>query len=72
MINFFNPKNRIQKIQAAQQSSLISMNSNGHGIESNLSDFVNAVPMKILSGQILAMAEQDNKTPIGKKLDIFT
>jgi len=72
MINFFNSKNRIQKIQALQRQSLIKMNSDDHNSFNKQADKMPYLPIKILSSQILAMAEQDNKIRIGKNLDIFT
>ncbi len=72
MINFFNSKNRIQKTGVVPQNSPFWKKINDNRQVRNLSDTEPANPMKILSSQILAMAEQDNKTPTGKKLDIFT
>lgn len=72
MIKFLNSKNLIKKFQAAQQPSLIKMNLNDYNSFNTKAGAMLHLPIKILSGQILAMAEQDNSTLIGKKLDIFT
>jgi len=71
MIKFLNFKNRIQKFQTAQKIDPIQIGPNYNKVM-NLIDDRTASSMKILSNQILAMAEQDNKTSTGKKLNIFT
>ena len=72
MINFLNSKNIIQKISNEPQNSPFWKKINDNSNVRNLSDTEPANLMKILSSQILAMAEQDNQIPIGQKLDIIT
>ncbi len=72
MINFFNSKNSIQKSKVMPKKSQFWKILNGNRKADNLQCAMPAIPMKVLSGQILAMAEQDNKAPTGKNLDIFT
>ena len=62
------PKKELRKISTFAILEKINDNSNVR----NLSDTEHANLMKILSSQILAMAEQDNQIPIGQKLDIIT
>lgn len=69
MINFLNSISFTQKKRTLQQPYNIISRSYNSG---NKTDDMPPLPMNILSGQILAMAEQDNKNPTGKKLDIFT
>ncbi len=70
MINFFNSKNRVQKIQAIKQKTSIQTKQNNYRENSNSSNTTN-FSIKVLSNQILEMAAQDNRIPLGKKLDIF-
>ena len=72
MINFLNFKDCIQKIQTSGHIPTFRMNLNGYNRVSNLADVAQNHSIKVLSGQIIAMAEQDNQTLIGKNLDIFT
>lgn len=71
MINFLNSKNRIQNIQPIQQATSVQSISKNNNNVSLLTDVVPFFSMKALTSQIEAMAEQDNLSSIGKKLNLF-
>lgn len=71
MINFLNSKNRIQNIQPVQQVSAVQSISKNNKEIPQLTDVVPLFSMKALTSQIEAMAEQDNLSSIGKKLNLF-
>ena len=71
MINFLNFENRIQEIQALQETPSNQIIISSPDEVSDLTDTIKILSKKVLINQIETKSEYERRTFIGKNIDIY-